>query len=73
MVVLSMLKDGISISYICYNLKLRRGKKCPDRKNGDKCMHCQYCKAQLPADDATRLLRVFSEHRKCLLQNNEKI
>ena len=51
---------GISIVYTCYNLKLRRGKKCPN-KNTNECMKCKYCKAELSAADATKLLNSYSK------------
>lgn len=33
-------------------------KKCPD-EDTNKCMHCKYGKAELSAEDATRLLDSF--------------
>ena len=55
---IAMSRYGISVTYNCYNLKLRWGRKCPD-KNTDKCFKCEYCKAEMSAKDATRLLDIF--------------
>lgn len=57
--VISISKYGIGVTYVCYNGVLRYGKKCPDRDDGYKCMRCKYCKADMSAYDATRLLNVF--------------
>lgn len=58
--IIALSQFGISIIYTCYNLKLKRGKKCPD-KNTNKCMKCKYCKAELSAVDATKLLNSYSK------------
>lgn len=53
---------GIGILYKCYNLTYRYSmfRKCPD-EDTEKCMHCKYGKAELTADDATRLLNSFGD------------
>lgn len=53
-------KYGITILYKCYNLKYKYSifKKCPD-EDTNKCMHCKYGKAELSAEDVTRLLDSF--------------
>lgn len=53
---------GIGILYKCYNLTYRYSlfKKCPD-EDTSKCMTCQYAKAELSAEDATRLLNSFGQ------------
>lgn len=56
-----LLRNGIKILYKCYNGLLRYGKKCPDRDDGNHCMMCKYCKAQMSAPDATRLLNSFGK------------
>ena len=57
---LVVYRYGISILYKCYNIKLWYGKCCKD--NGtNKCMHCKYGKAELTAEDATRLLNGFGQ------------
>lgn len=48
-------RDGIGILYTCYKLP-GHGRKCPDRDDGYHCMRCKYCKAEMAAADATRLL-----------------
>lgn len=45
-------KNGITIQYTCY----KRLSKCPDEET-DKCLTCKYCKAELSAYDATRLMK----------------
>ena len=59
---ISILRHGMNIFYKCYNGVLRYGKKCPDRDNGHNCMICKYCKAEMGAYDATRLLESYG-HR----------
>ena len=58
--IIAFSQFGISITYTCYNLKLKRGKKCPD-KNTNKCMKCKFCKAEMSATDATKLLNNYSK------------
>ena len=54
----AMSVNGVSVTYSCYNLKLRWGRKCPDR-NTDKCYRCKYCKAEMPAADATKCIEAL--------------
>lgn len=54
---ISISRNGIGITYKCYKLP-RHGKKCPD-KYSDKCYRCKFCKAELSAMDATRLLNSY--------------
>lgn len=53
---------GIGILYKCYNLTYRYSwfKKCPD-EGTRKCMTCKYAKAEMSAEDATRLLNSFGQ------------
>lgn len=51
---MSVSHNGILVSYKCYHVP-GYGKRCKD-KNSDKCMRCKYCKAEMSAIDATRLL-----------------
>ena len=63
MFIASISKFGISANYRCYNLKYTTGvfkKKCPD-ENTAKCYYCEYCKAELPARDATRLINSIGQ------------
>lgn len=57
-VIIAISKLGISAIYKCYNLKLRRGKKCPDA-NTNKCMKCNYCRVEMSAFDATKLINSY--------------
>lgn len=52
---LSISHDGISVSYKCYKLP-GYGRYCPDRDDGYRCMRCKFCKAEMSAFDATRLI-----------------
>ena len=63
----AILRNNIKILYTCYNGVLRYGKKCQDRDDGSHCMNCKYCKAQLSAPDATRLINSYTR------RTNEKI
>lgn len=50
--------NGISVLYKCYNLKysvVPFHRKCPDYAT-EKCYTCKYCKAEMRAYDATKLL-----------------
>lgn len=54
----------MGVTYTCYNLKYRLSfpkKKCPD-DSSDKCMTCKYCKAEMSAYDATRLMNSYGKH-----------
>lgn len=55
--VIATSKLGISITYKCYRFP-NNGKKCPD-KYTSKCYNCQYCRAEMTAHDATRLMNAF--------------
>lgn len=57
---IALCRHGIPVFYKCYNLRLRHGKKCPD-KNSRKCLHCQYSKAEMAGSDATRLLEAYTK------------
>lgn len=59
-------RDGIGILYTCYKLP-GHGRKCPDRDDGYHCMRCKYCKAEMSAGDATKLLNKIggSNERIC--------
>lgn len=51
---MAVSRNGISVFYKCYHLP-DHGSRCPN-KNTDVCMKCKYCKAEMSATDATRLL-----------------
>ena len=53
---MSISSHGVSVLYSCYNLLNGYGKRCKEREY-EKCVHCRYCKAEMSADDATKLLR----------------
>lgn len=53
--VLAISRNGIGITYKCYKLP-GYGRKCDKRDDGEYCMRCKYCKAEMAAFDATRLL-----------------
>ena len=50
--IISISRHGYNVDYIC----CKRPKKCPD-EDTEKCCTCKYCKAEMSAYDATRLLR----------------
>ena len=57
--------QGISINFQCRSLKYTVGlfhKKCPDQYT-DKCYKCKYCRAEMPAADATKLLNIYKEYK----------
>ena len=56
----SITQHGVSVLYNCRHALLNFGKKCKD-KNIDKCKICKYCKAEMSAYDATKLLRSFQK------------
>ena len=64
MMRMSISSRGIGILYRCFKLP-GYGKKCPD-KYTNKCMKCPYCKAEMKAADATRLLSSYKLHRENL-------
>lgn len=53
--ILAISRRGIGITYKCYKLP-GYGRKCYKRDDGEYCMRCKYCKAEMSAYDATRLL-----------------
>ena len=58
--MISISKNGISVTYKCYNLKysiIPFHKKCPDYAT-NKCFTCKYGKAEMSAYDATKLLNL---------------
>ncbi len=61
---IALYRHGVSIFYACYNYVRGRGKKCDQRDDGQHCMKCQYCKAEMSAYDATRMLTVFGRTKK---------
>ena len=48
-------RNGIGVHYTCYHLP-DYGRRCKERDDGAICMKCKYCKAEMSAFDATRLL-----------------
>ena len=65
---MAISRHGLSLFYKCYNGVLYYGKKCPDRDDGHKCMTCKFCKCEMSAFDATKMLesygKKFEEGRK---------
>ena len=57
MMCMSISSKGIGILYRCFKLP-GYGRRCPD-KNTDKCLKCKYCKAEMQAADATKLLNSY--------------
>lgn len=53
---------NINIYYNCYKLPFH-GKRCPDR-NTSKCFTCKYCKAEMSAANATKLLNAYGRRTK---------
>ena len=66
--VISLSCYNINILYKCYNGLLKYGKRCKQRDDGSYCMKCKYCKAEISAYDATRLLESYGKKK----QLNEK-
>ena len=58
---MTISRNGIGILYKCYKLP-GYGKKCPDRDDGDYCMKCKYCKAEMSGYDATKLLNSYGKN-----------
>lgn len=54
---------GISVLYRCCNAKYMWFRKCPNKSN-ERCIRCQYCKAEMAAEDATRLLNRYDKQVK---------
>ena len=51
-------RNGIGILFKCFRLP-DYGKRCNERDDGDHCMRCKYCKAELSGFDAIRLLNFY--------------
>ena len=51
-------RKGIKILYKCY--QFGHGRKCKNR-NTDKCLICKYAKAEMSAENATRLLNSYGK------------
>ena len=58
--VLAISRYNIGITYKCFHLP-DYGKRCDDRDDGSHCMQCKYCKAEMSAFDATRLLNGYGK------------
>ena len=56
--ILAISRYNVSITYRCCKLP-DYGKRCDDRDDGYNCMRCKYCKAEMPACDATKLLNRY--------------
>ena len=54
---MALFTKGVHILYKCYKLP-GYGKRCPD-KNTDKCFKCKFCKVDMNAADATKLLSYY--------------
>ena len=67
--VMAVSSRGIGITYRCYHLP-DLGKKCAD-KNTDKCLRCRYCRAEMSAYDATRLMSAYRGTKKEQQEGNE--
>ena len=52
--IIAVARDGVSVLYRCYKLP-GYGRKCPD-KYSPRCYKCKFCKAEMSAADATKLL-----------------
>lgn len=55
---IALSRHGLSLTYKCFKGP-GYGKGCPDRDEGEHCMKCKYCKCEMPAYDATRLLEAY--------------
>ena len=58
---IAISRSGIGILYKCF--KMGHGRNCPD-KDSDKCLTCKYAKAEMSAEDATRLMRSYGRKDK---------
>ena len=55
--IMATYTHGININYKCKSLYVKyKGRKCKDFAS-DACMSCDFCIAQLPAKEVTRLLK----------------
>lgn len=59
--IMSVSRNGISVLYRCYKLP-GYGRKCPD-KDTNKCLRCEYSKAEMSGEDATWLLESIPRRR----------
>ena len=59
--IIGISRYGMNITYTCYNGVTRYGKKCTLRDDSSYCMRCKYCKAEMSARDATRLLNSYGK------------
>ena len=57
--IIGLSRYNMTITYTCYNGLVKYGKKCNQRDDGSHCMMCKYCKAEMSAADATRLLNSY--------------
>lgn len=53
--IMMISRNGIRVLFRCYRLP-DYGKRCMERDDGERCMKCKYCKAEMPGYDAARLL-----------------
>ena len=67
---IAIARAGIAVDYRCINYTTRQGKRCPDRDDGQHCMSCKYCRAEMPGRDATRLLNIYARKE---MENHGKI
>ena len=68
--VIGTSRYGINILYRCFKFPFH-GKKCKD-KNTSMCFKCKYCKAEMSAYDATRLIDSFGKKYKLFNKEKEK-
>lgn len=54
-------RNGIGVLFRCFRLP-DYGKRCKERDDGDHCMKCKYCKAEMSGFDATRLLNKYERN-----------
>lgn len=59
---IAISRHGLSLFYKCYKGP-DYGKTCSDRDDGEHCMKCKYCKCEMPAYDATRMLESFEKRQ----------
>ena len=53
--VMTISRNGIGVLFRCCHLP-DYGKRCKERDDGNRCMKCKYCKAEMSGYDAGRLL-----------------
>lgn len=59
--IIAISRNGISVTYKCYKLP-GYGWRCQARDDGHICMRCKYCKAEMTAYNATKLLESYNKH-----------